>query len=180
MKKQKNYNENDYQTIVAKKEKVDELINNYECFGWVALDTIQHLRYANLLEIEFERPHFINNKDELQFLQVNMECDINKKGRLERNKHSKSTAFGIILGLLGCGSIAGLILSILYFSFVTSIVCSCLFSILALGSFITLTIYLVKNIKKENIDYIEKNNQYEQSIHDYCEKARQLIGASDE
>ena len=53
MKKiERNHKEFDYQTIVIKKENVEEIVKDYECFGWSVLNSSQHPYYENLLEVE--------------------------------------------------------------------------------------------------------------------------------
>lgn len=179
MTKSRNYKENDYQVIVVKKELEQEVIYNYECFGWVVQNKTQHSRYENLIEIEMSRNHFIENKDDLQFLQVNMESDIIKRGRLGKEKHSKSTIFGISFALL---AVMFLTVSVLNFigllplrSFILGIICASL----GVGIAIMTLFTCVKMVKRENISYKEKEEFYTQSINHYILIAKELMGAKD-
>ena len=68
---ERDYNKYDYQTIVAKIEKANRLIEDYASFGWKKIEECPHSIYENLIEITFEREHKIANKDDMQFL-INM------------------------------------------------------------------------------------------------------------
>ncbi|MBE7075976.1 MAG: hypothetical protein E7375_02800 [Clostridiales bacterium] len=175
MKKiERNHKEFDYQTIVIKKENVEEIVKDYECFGWSVLNSSQHPYYENLLEVEFFRPHFIKNKDSLQYMQVNMENEINEKGRLNRRKHLKSLCVGISLGLLASMLICSAVLSFLFMTFVNGVVFACLFVLLAIATIVLLPIFISKIIKKEKTEFEEKNKIYNDAIEEYCKKARSL------
>jgi len=177
---EKNYNQNDYQTMVIQKEKADELIKNYESFGWFPIAINQSSQYENLVEVEFCRNHFIKNKDELQFLQVNMEHDINAKGKLERTKHSKTLIWSLSMGMFACYCIISAIFCVLRLNLTLGIILCCLFSVLALLTIILVPIIMVKNVKKEKLIFNKKVKEYNEQIIEFCNKAKTLIEVSDE
>ncbi len=176
MKNEKNIKNFDYITIVIKKEKQEEILKIYKCLGWEILSENQHQQYVNLVEVEFVRNHFIPNKDTLQFLQVNLENDINKKGRLERNKHSKSLALGLSLGLTTVAFIILAVLSFLDMVVLNTIFWGCLFSILALSLAIFIPIIIIKTYRKEKIYYVRQIKAYDKAILEHCKIAKELTG----
>lgn len=105
------YNDFDTLTLYVKKSKSKDIISNYQKFGWVLVSQTENSRYEDIEDIMLERPHFVENKDELQLLQVYMEEKLNAIGKLERNKYPKTTSFGLIFGVFG---LALLILSALF------------------------------------------------------------------
>ena len=172
--KTKDYKNFDYQTVLVKKDKFDEVVARYQCFGWEVVSSKNNLRYSNILDVEFIRPHKISNKDELQFLQVNMESDLNKKGRLEKRKHSKSTSLGLILGIVAVICFIGGIASFINLSKVLGVVLGC--GLLVIGSVILFSeVFLLKHIiNTENIKFNTMCAKVDQTINDYCIMAKQL------
>ena len=170
----------DYQTIVIKKEKAEDIIKKYECFGWVKLKEKQHPQYENLLEVVFSRPHKIANKDALQFLQVNMEVNIINQGRLEKTKHSKSLSLCLSLAFISLVCIVNAVLAILYMRPLNKIIVGSLFAIVGLTSLILIPIFLTKLLKKEKQEYQEKSKEYNNSIDNIVNKAREFMEVKNE
>ncbi len=179
METKKNYREFDYQTIVAKKDKVDEVIKRYDCLGWKAIEFSEHDQYANLIEIEFSRKHFIKNKDDLQLLQIYIENDLNQIGKAEKYKHSKTTALGLLLGVfLVCLLTSGISLLCLMNTLTVWIVSSVLL-FLALVSGVFELIYLPKVYRKEKVAFSEKIEKFNAELDVACAKAKDLTGEKD-
>jgi len=170
-----NYKEFDYQTIVVKKEKSQDIVNKYEHFGWVKFEEKQHSQYENLLEVEFYRPHKIKHKDALQFLQVNMEANIINQGRLEKRKHSKSLITGITLGVVGIICAFDSILAFLHMKPLSAIILGSLFAFVSLLSLILIPITLKRLIKKEKKYYDQKQKEYTTSISEIINKAKEFM-----
>ena len=95
-----NYNEFDTLEIYAKKDKSKHVKACYQSFAWSVVEEKENDRYGDTIDLTFQRPHKLKNKDELQLMQVYMEDSLNKYGSLERQKHAKSTICGITFGLL--------------------------------------------------------------------------------
>lgn len=87
--------------LYAKKSKLNLVEECYESLGWQKTAQEENKRYDDLVDLSFERPHKINNKDDLQLLQIHMEHHLNKLGRIERRKYFKSLIFGVSLCILG-------------------------------------------------------------------------------
>lgn len=175
MEKKKNINNFDYQTIVIKKDKQEEMIKNYECFGWAVRQINQHKRYDNLVEVEFERNHFIKNKDDLQFLQVGMECDVNNLGRIERTRKLRSVIF--VLGLCAL-ALASLVIAIVLLINAQEVGVAWGFAMLVVAVAVSIiTVAIEKKIAQNEKKLVaEKTVQYKKSIEDYLSSARGLLG----
>ena len=180
MKGEKDFLNFDYQTIILKKEKADEVIESYSCFGWKVTEKTQHKQYENLIEVEFSRPHFIANKDELQFLQVNMECDINAHGKLERNKNSKTTSIAVCFGLLFSYLLTSGFLCFFNPYLSQPILLGIIFILLSLAIAIPVPFWGIKLHKKETTKFNEQEKLYKEKIANYCKQAKKLIGGKDE
>ena len=176
---ERNYKEFDYQTILIKKQKVEQVVDNYKNFGWEVIRTTQDPQYENILEVEFKRNHFIKSKDRLQFLQVNMEVDTNKRGRLERTKHSKTLIGALSGGVLGAGLVALSVLSFMNMPFVLAVVFGTLFALFACCVCVACPILLTRNFKKEKIDFAVKCEELDKNILSCCIQAKKLLGAKD-
>lgn len=99
-------NEMDKLTICVKKQKVEDVIKSYEVFGWKVSQQVENSRYDDIVDVSFLRPHYIDNKDELQLQQVYMEKVLNSIGKIEKMANAKTTLFGLVTGLLSVGVIA--------------------------------------------------------------------------
>lgn len=169
------YKNNDKFSLYVKKEKVQEIINYYLNFGWSLYDEIDDDRYEDLKVITLVRPHKINNKDELQFLQVHIEENLNKLGKLERNKNSKITALGLIMGLLSIALISiGIYVCIRNKTIVNFNIgiCLCIFGLLLLIlELVILPKFVSREIKKYEIKHKELNDE----IKSICAKAKLLF-----
>lgn len=176
MKMEKNHNEFDYQVIVAKKEKAGELIKNYGCFGWVAINSNQHAQFENLVEIEFSRPHKIQNKDNLQFMQVNMEHYINHKGRLEQKKHSKSLMLGMSTSIIAVFLIIFAVFSPIKVAGNLGIALCVLYAFLAISILTLCGIGIAKLTKIENFKFEKESKNCDNLISKICKQAKSLLG----
>lgn len=96
--------------IFVKKNKVDAIVDSYKLLGWVEEKRIDNDYYDDIVDISFTRPHNIQNKDELQLLQVYMEDKINAVAKLEKHRYSLITTLALTYGFL---SLAMIVLGIL-------------------------------------------------------------------
>lgn len=104
-------NEIDTLTIYVKRNKLSEIVGNYKAFAWEVVEQKDNDRYADIVDVTFNRPHKINNKDDLQLMQVYMEERLNEIGKIERHSQSKATILGLCNGIIG---FACLVLGILF------------------------------------------------------------------
>lgn len=174
--KTNNYNEFDTFKIYVKESKRDEVVKNYEAFGYFITKEEPNKHYDDILNLEFERPHKIENKDELQLLQIYMEENVNKIAKLEKQKHSKSTTLGLSTGLL---CLAFIVLGA-YLVLKTQTAINMIFGIISIVVGITigiLTIIFTTEItKKENKQFDENINLINQDTQKIISQAKKLAG----
>lgn len=175
MMKTNNYNEYDKLVLYVKKEKLEEIVEHYILFGWELESQKENDRYEDILDVVFSRPHKIENKDELQLLQVHMEERLNKKAKIDKHKNGLITAAGLCMGSILAGIITILVLSlfdVLQFGLVikillgVSIVCLIVIECLFLPK-----IYKYEK-EKYKIDYLA----VEDEINAICERVKILVG----
>lgn len=166
--KEIDYNNFDKLEIYAKKNKVDMIIKCYEAFSWTLFEKEENSRYADTYNLTFIRPHKIENKDFLQYHQIEMENNLNKIGKIEKNRHSKSTIWGLIFGLLLIGFT---FLSISLFKVRT--ILNYIFAIASVCLAITLlllSIFLIPKIyKKEKKIFSKQNELLQKNLKLICE-----------
>ena len=170
-----NYNEFDYQTIVVRKDKIEQVVSDYACFGWLKIEEQQHLLYENLLEVKFQRKHKIKNKDDLQFMQVNYEYYTNLMARSEKNKYKKSLIFGLSILVLLTSLISLAILSFQYFNGTIRIILASIAILFALVFVILTCLLQPKLIKKEKLIYKQRMKECKDAIDKICGLAKELI-----
>jgi len=180
MKKNKNmiereeFEDFDYLTVYVKKKSVNTIIKYYKMFKWKLKKQESNLRFKNVENLTFFRPHKIDKKDELQILQVDIETEIANIEKDEKYKYLKSTAIGSTLGLLG---IIFFILSLYIITSVANI------AWIFFGTFIGfvgvlffgLTSYVTLKIrKKERMKFIVNKRKSRKTIINICETAFNL------
>lgn len=141
----------DYMTIFVKRDQLEEIEKRYQVFMWQILKVREHERFGNIVVVDLKRPHQVEQKDELQFLQVQMEFLLNGRAKCESSKHSKSTCFGLAFGLLCSIAIALSILMIERASNVTQIVLGCVFLVVSIVLIAGLTVLTLKMAKREDL-----------------------------
>lgn len=170
------YKNFDKLVVTVKRDKQEGIINDYRLFGWEKIETADDDVFYDLVHLTFSRPHVIENKDELLYLQVCYEERLNKASDLERYKYSLSSVFyctlltfvvlGIILSLISILKYSNILIGILFV----------LGSILLSG----LIIPINKLRKRENGKYIDKVNEILEQIKDILQKVKSLRGIKDE
>lgn len=180
MKTMNNSVYNDTLSLYVKKDKQATIEACYKQLGWVKISEKDNALYEDTKDLNFTRPHIIDNKDDLQFLQVGMENKLNEIGRLEKNKHSKSTLLGICVGL---GITALLILGIhLIIENLTNwlMYVGIAISIVSTVCLIVLWKICLSIAKKESAHFEARTAQLNEEIAQICNTANQLIGGKNE
>jgi len=144
-------NENyDYLSITLQTEKVDEMVSVYKNFLWEEVSRLENKNNPNVCYLTFKRPHNVENKDRLQYLQVVMENSINDFSSRFVNKHLKSLLFSTILAVL---FVSALVLSILFlvnpYTYFTTVM-SYITAPISIGGMIFVVIKSIKMFKDEN------------------------------
>ncbi|MBE7074935.1 MAG: hypothetical protein E7376_03050 [Clostridiales bacterium] len=167
--------ENDNLQIFVKKDKKDLIENCYNSLGWTKTKEQDNEKYEDTINLTYTRPHKIKNKDALQLLQVHVEHNLNELGKLEKNKHAKTTALGFSLGALAIVLCVIGSIYLFYVKDISSIVLCC--GIIALGFFLGINtiISCVKIFKKEKIYFENKSNELNTSIKNICKNAEEFL-----
>ena len=105
-----NYKEYDRLVLYVKRDKVEEIIASYNTLSWNLVQQTDNNRYEDIVDLVFIRAHKIQNKDELQIQQVYLEETLNSLGKIQKEKHQKTTGLGLSFGSL---SLAGIVLGVL-------------------------------------------------------------------
>ncbi len=61
--------------------------------------------YSDETHYSMRRPHKIARKDKLQYLQVRVESEVNKKAKAVHERHSRTLAFSVVAGLLALAAL---------------------------------------------------------------------------
>lgn len=163
--------------LYAKKNKLDIVEECYESLGWQKTAQEENKRYEDLVDLSFERPHKINNKDDLQLLQIYMEHDLNRLAKIERRKYLKSLMFGVGFGLLGLYLVlTGVLMLIGLYEVSTYLalgVGACVVGLCILA----LTVYVSKHlVAREKKDFEEETVLLNNRLQEMKEKARKFVG----
>lgn len=170
------FNNFDKLNLFVKKSKHQDVVKSYTALGWELIEEKENNRYEDIIDLTFLRPHKLQNKDELQIMQVYMEDNLNEIAKLERNKHSKTTGLGLFLGsvalLLFCWALYLIIKPQLLVIGIILIAVSIILFVLEI-------IFLPKLFKKEKLSFNTKFTQLNSQIEEICKKANLLLGGKD-
>ncbi len=169
-------NEMDKLTICVKKQKVEEVIQSYEVFGWEVSQQVENSRYDDIVDVSFLRPHFIDNKDELQLQQVYMERLLNSIGKIEKMANAKTTLFGLVTGLLSVAVLVIGIMLIVNSALVGGIVLTSLGGV----AIVVFGMCCVKMHIRETFDNNLKKEQLTSQLNDILKDVSKLIGDGNE
>lgn len=95
--------QNDYLSVDLKTDVAEEMIGYYRSFGWEKLEQSDDRRYFDLIHVTFCRPRRIPHKDRLQYLQVTMEAEVNRRNWKHRTKNGGSAVLSMLLSFLATG-----------------------------------------------------------------------------
>ena len=77
-------NKFDTLNLFVKKIKRQDVVDTYTSLGWKLLTEKENDRYEDIIDLTFLRPHKIQNKDQLQLMQVYTEDNLNEIAKLEK------------------------------------------------------------------------------------------------
>lgn len=140
----------DYLTITFTTDKVDEMIKIYKDFLWEEVSKAKNKDYEDMYYVTLRRPHFIKNKDRLQYLQVVMEDKINNLGKQGSTRHFNSILFSSLSGAI---ILFALILSLYVICTINNTLWVTLCGVLGVTSIILIPFIVkrtIKIVKKEN------------------------------
>jgi len=84
--------------VTVKLNKLEEPEKCYDALGWECVGK-KNVR-GGRVQINYRRPHRVENKDELQLLQVYLEAALNEEGKLDTRSMPLTAAVGVITGFL--------------------------------------------------------------------------------
>lgn len=170
------YHNYDKLTLYVKDDREKNLIRIYKGLGYTLISSTPNKKYNNIVDLTFIRPHKIENKDKLQYLQVDLEIELNNIGKLEKNKHSKSMALGLTIGVFSLFIIFVGIYLLLGASILISKIGFLIMIIIGLLSLASELIFLPKLIKKENRDFEVKNKEANHRLEKIFDKIKTIKG----
>lgn len=178
--KNNNYKEFDRVTLLIRQSMAEKIIESYNLLGWTLEKKDENSRYQDIIDITFVRPHKIENKDELQLLQVYMEERINGIGKLERHKHSFSTSYGLFFGVVGLMLAVLGVLFILNILPVFGLAGGIVFCVVGALMMISCAVFIPLIFKKEKVKYQNNRTILESELEKIYHKASILTGGNDE
>ncbi len=102
----RDYTNYDYLSVSVKSDQLERILTCYRALGWREEKMEDDRQYYNMKYVRLRRPHKIENKDRLQYLQVRMESAINSLSRINSRKHMKSHAFIAVATIIFLGLVA--------------------------------------------------------------------------
>ncbi len=163
--------------VAVRSDKTEDIIYYYRTFGWEKVN--EGRRKINLVDMSFRRPHRIENKDELQLLQVYLETALNTVGRLERMPRPHTLAFILVSAFFSLGLVAaGLCLKFILASHVYAALgwlfvglgCVCA----AAAAVISVLLYFDEGRTNDS-----RLQEAKTEIAAVCARAKKLIGGAD-
>lgn len=180
MMKIDNYKEYDKLHVYVKKGLSSNIIEYYKLLGWQFEKKSENERYEDIVDLSFYRSHNIENKDELQLTQVYMEEKLNALGKIQKRKHSISTALALCFGVIGVSFLALGILTILNILYFLGLAVG--ITLTALGAILVIAgcILIPRIVKKEREKFDVNQEKLNKELQELCDKAKALTGVKDE
>lgn len=176
MTESKRYNDFDNIKLFVKKNKSKEIISHYESFGFSLVFEKENDRYDDIIDLEFERPHNIKNKDELQLLQVYMEETVNGLAKIERNKHTKSLIFALTSSVFALAFIFLGAYLVLKIASLWGLIWGVASVIVGTAIAIVTILFSFSMFKKEKSDFEKIKIKLNKEISQICSDAKSLVG----
>lgn len=176
----KDYNNNDYLYVSVKSNQLNRILTCYKALGWREVKREDDRQYYDMKYLTLSRPHRIDNKDRLQYLQVRMETEINNISSSFVKKHLKSATLTLILliAALVCMSLG--IALLIAFSSQNGLIWGCVLMCLS-AAFTLLTIFPSTLLrKKENSISVKKVEESTKLISSLIAEAESLAPSYNE
>ena len=168
--------EDDKVTIKSKRQAAEHIIGRYGDLGWTLEERADDKIYENIVHLTFTRPHFIENRDELQLLQVRLDIAYNAMGRYSAKIPARASLLGSILGLLAMGFISGGVLVIVLLGGLLTVISGALMCAAGVGSGILSVVLSARIHKKDRAKYSALIEDEVKKIDGLCSTARALRG----
>lgn len=168
----------DYIKVSGKIQAADHIIERYGDFGWTLTERKDDKLYCDVTHMSFSRPHFIENKDELQLLQVRLEIAYNNTGKYTRKMSSRAVAIGNILGLIAILLTVGGVLLLLT-NGILPLVFGCIQCVLGVAAGVAGALIGYKIYKRDKKKYVPLIKAELENINSLCRRARELRGVNE-
>lgn len=157
----RDYNNYDYLSVSVKSEQLDRILSCYKALGWRVVKWEDDRQYYNMKFVALRRPHAMEHKDRLQYLQVRMETTINRLSTVIFKKHAGSNVLFAFLGLCALAlALTGLSLYIVFGAdgtgFVSMISCCSVAAAFVLCALVTVPLLRRREEKESKIKTVEK------------------------
>lgn len=173
------YNKYDTLKIYANKSKRDEIIYHYNLLDWEVYEEVDNAKYEDTIDITFIRPHNIDNKDELQLLQVYMEERLNGIAKCEKDKYAVSLAFSLSTGVIGLAFVLVGIFAFLGYLLPMRNIVGVISMTLGVVLLTIFAILLPILIKKDRIKYDTNIAKLNKEVDEICDRIITLKGGKD-
>lgn len=101
-------------SVTVKSDRAEEITVYYSSLGWQKAEEEGSRRYFNEINLSFRRPHYVENKDDLQLLQVYLDNSLNGLSKLTVSPCPLTISLGITFGLIFSALVAlGVCLAVL-------------------------------------------------------------------
>lgn len=164
--------------VTLRQDKAEDCLRYYRTLGWEVVSREDHRVYYNLINISLRRPHKIENKDELQLLQVYLDTSLNTIGRLERRPIPLTLTVLTIFFII----IAGLVMTGLCFALLSEVFTYNVIGWVCFGLGVLLIIpavpVLVKLYRVDGLNAAAGKLAAYRTIDMVCERAEGLTGGA--
>ncbi|MBO7345116.1 MAG: hypothetical protein J6U92_04165 [Clostridia bacterium] len=169
------FNDYDFITASTKTWCAKKIISDYNRFGWEVIKEESDGLFSNLVHLTFRRVHKLENKDQLQYLQVCYEQKINQVFDLERNKNLFSNLLFLLFAIFCVSSFGLCTYQLIQSNLLFGGVCA------VLGCVSLFFIFLTARLRKrENRKYQLKVNELNKDIEKMLIDVSMLSGEKNE
>ncbi len=166
----------DYMQAVLKKKYAEKIKECYRAFGWEIIDREEDSRYDDVYNVFFSRPHKLEHKDELHYMQVELEAHFDEISKVNRKFLPKSFFCALFTFITFLGFFAGGLCMAFLFEgtayFVGGLVLACIGSAAGIAG----VILSVKVRKKEILSAKKISEEHYSEIEKLCMQASAFTG----
>lgn len=170
----------DFLNVSLTRDNEWNLREKYKLFGWTETEIKDDSLYSNVVHVSYYRPHFIDNKDDLQLLQVRMESEINNLSKADMYKHLRSALACSLVAIMAILLVAAAVVAPLV-NLTALHIAVCSFCGLCAVLCLIFGIMWVINIRRnENQKFFNLRERTSESITAICIRAELLSGVKNE
>ena len=171
--------EEDTISVKSKKQAAEHIVRRYGDFGWKLTEKNDDRLYEDVTHMTFTRPHFLENRDKLQLLQVRLEIAYNNMGKLSSKSRVRASLFSSLFALLCVSCVAGGLVLILLLDGLLPIIFGSLFCVVGLAVCVLGGIFSHRIYRKDKKKYGLLIQEQLETIDGLCRQARSLRGENE-